>query len=86
MDNYLTLEQLQDDLEYVRENPGDYVFFDRIIEKYQNSTLEMKAVMKAFLYDKMLEDNPTYLIQKVAEENPNKIIYCNTQEDPFFRV
>ncbi len=86
MNAYGSLAELEQDLDYIRKNPEDAKFFDRMLQKYKNSSAEVKAVVKSFLYDKMLEDNPTYLIQKIAEENPQKIIYCNTQDDPFFRV
>jgi hypothetical protein len=57
-----------------------------MLEKYKNSDEQVQKALKVLLMDRMLEFNPIFLIEKVAEENPQKMIYCNTQEDPFFRV
>ncbi len=86
MNAYQSLQQLEDDLEYARNNPLDEAFFGNMVERYKNATNEVQAVLKSALYDRMLEFNPTYMIEKIAQENPHKMIYCNTQQDPFFHV
>lgn len=86
MKAYSRVEQLEADLEYARKNPNDLLFFKRMLEKYKNSEEQVQKQLKVLLMDRMLEFNPIFLIEKVAEENPQKMIYCNTQEDPFFRV
>lgn len=86
MTAYQSLQQLEDDLEYARNNPLDEAFFDKMVERYKNATNEVQSILKSALFDKMLEHNPTYMIEKIAQENPNKIIYCNTPQDPFFYV
>jgi hypothetical protein len=86
MEMYVSLAELKQDLDYFRNNPEDAKFFDKMLDKYKNSSDEVKTILKSFLCDKMLEDNPTYLLQKIAEENPEKIVYCNTPDDPFFMI
>ena len=83
---YETVQQLEEDLDYARNNPLDEAFFSNMVERYKNATKEVQAVLKSALFDKMLEHNPTYMIEKIAQENPHKMIYCNTQQDPFFHV
>lgn len=86
MNAYESLQQLEDDLEFARNNPGDDAFFDKMLERYRNATNQIQVVLKAALFDKMLEHNPAYIIEKIAEENPNKIVYCRSTQDPFFYV
>lgn len=86
MNAYANLQQLEEDLDYARNNPHDEAFFAKMVERYKNANSETKTVLKSALFDKMLEHNPTYVIEKIAEENPHKMIYCNTQADPFFHV
>lgn len=86
MEQYQNLQQLEDDLDYARNNPDDEAFFVRMVERYRNAAKPVQTALKAALFDKMLEHNPEYVIEKIAEENPTKIIYCNTQQDPFFHV
>jgi hypothetical protein len=86
MEMYISLAELKQDLDYFRNNPEDAEFFDKMLDKYKNSSDEVKTILKSFLCDKMLEDNPIYLLQKIAEENPEKIVYCNTPDDPFFMI
>jgi len=86
MNAYESLQQLEDDLEYARNNPHDEAFFDKMVERYKNATSPVQTILKSALYDRMLEHNPTYMIEKIAAENPHKMIYCNTEQDPFFHV
>lgn len=86
MNAYQSLQQLEEDLEYARNNPLDEAFFGNMVERYKNATTEVQTVLKSALYDRMLEFNPTYMIEKIAQENPQKMIYCNTPQDPFFHV
>lgn len=86
MNAYENLQQLENDLEYARNNPYDEAFFDKMVARYKKATKEVQAVLKSALFDRMLEHNPTYMIEKIAQENPDKLIYCNTQQDPFFHV
>ena len=86
MNSYQSLQQLEEDLEYARNNPLDEAFFGKMVERYKNSTTEVQAILKSALFDKMLEHNPIYMIEKIAQENPHKMIYCNTPQDPFFHV
>lgn len=86
MNAYLSLQQLEDDLEYARNNPHDEAFFGKMVERYKNATSQVQLILKSALYDRMLDYNPTYLIEKIAAENPQKLIYCNTENDPFFHV
>lgn len=86
MKAYSKVEQLEADLKYARENPNDLLFFEQMFNKYKNSEEQVQKQLKVLLMDRMLEFNPIFLIKKVAEESPDKMIYCNTQEDPFFKV
>lgn len=86
MNAYQNLEQLESDLEYARENPGDESFFTTMVERYKNATSEVQKILKSALFDKMLEFNPEYVIEKIVEESPHKMIYRNSQQDPFFYV
>lgn len=86
MKPYTSVEQLNTDLEYSRNNPNDLEFFQRMVLKYNNSSEQVQKELKGLLMDRMLEFNPLFLIERVAKENPDKVIYCNTQENPFFRA
>lgn len=86
MKSYSKAQQLELDLEYARDNPNDLLFFQQMLNKYKNSEERVQKQLKALLMDRMLEFNPIFLMEKVAKENPHKTVYCNTQEDPFFRV
>ena len=86
MNAYANLQQLEEDLEYARNNPHDEAFFGSMVQRYKNSTTEVQSILKSALFDRLLDYNPAYLIEKVAAEYPKKIIYCNTPQDPFFHV
>ena len=86
MNAYECLQQLDEDLEHARNNPHDETFFDLMLERYKNATVEVQEILKSALFDRMLEHNPIYLIEKIAEVNPHKMIYCNSPQDPFFHV
>jgi hypothetical protein len=86
MTAYQCLEQLEEDLEYARNNPQDESFFGTMVERYKNASSDVQKLLKSALYDRMLEHNPTYMIEKIAAENPHKMVYCNTEQDPFFHV
>lgn len=86
MNAYECLQQLDEDLEYARNNPHDAAIFDTMLERYKNATVEVQEILKSALFDRMLEHNPMYLIEKVAEVSPHKMIYCNSPQDPFFHV
>lgn len=86
MKPYESVEELNVDLDYVRNNPNDAKFFQRMVLKYKAASNEVQEELKSILMDRMLDHNPIFLMEKVAKDNPSKIIYCNTQEDPFFRV
>jgi len=86
MNAYECLQQLEEDLEYARDNPHDEEFFSKMVFRYKNSTEQVQELLKSALFDRMLEHNPLYMFEKVAEENPQKVIYYNSTQDPFFHV
>jgi hypothetical protein len=83
---YSSLAELDKDLDYARKNPNDEMFFIRMVERYRNSSKEVKEILKSELFDRLLEYNPSYVISKVAEENPHSTVHRSTQQDPFFHV
>lgn len=86
MNAYQSLEQLENDLEYARNNPDDEAFFATMVERYTNAEKSIQLTLKAALYDRMLEHNPIYMIERIAADDPTKIIHCNTEQDPFFHT
>ena len=48
MNSYQSLQQLEEDLEYARNNPLDEAFFGSMVERYKNSTTDQ--FMNSFVH------------------------------------
>lgn len=83
---YASIEDWKIDMDYIRDNPNDSVFFNAVVRRVESSPKNIKLEIQDYLSGLALERNPWIVFEQITKENPEFTLIANNSENPWFNA
>lgn len=83
---YKSLIEWKKDVKIFRKHPNDMVFFDKMKERLEKSSEEVRREIEDYEITQAFRTNPMIAMEMVQKRYPNKIIVIKNKEDIFFEA